>query len=656
MQREKFTRTLSTEQKEMKPADPPETPDVDLIEMKGNHIRNIPLFLSEFGWILLVGLFIASGFIFPKYHPAQTFFSKNATRPWNSEENITMFSHLTDIHVSKVETEKIINSLLVFQVMRQYNLDFHLITGDIVDNYGKKEFPKIGKQTKGDWKMFRDIIEEELDNQPIIDVAGNHDMFAIKSPISKENLYLKYSYTFNRTNTFTEEEFYCKKIVRSNITFVLINNYQFPTLHPPYAYWAHPTRKILDRIEEVIESAGPCVVAMHYCVDYNWKMTSSKGHTFEEIMQFPNVEYIFSGHLHPKNTLMIHHKEGGLEFVGVSAHQHKGLAIVTIDNGRLVYHPMRLYHIPPKFFMTNPVPLEMISSHQVFNERGTELRVISYAGKNVTLTASGAVNGILRYVRKLPNGADLYSIPIDLPEGIYTVNVSGDECDITRQFVIGNQFRGKKEEYTLLYRGFLFIKISAIPVFICLFIILFPLNIWTFTDVENWILGKSSKSHWLIVIFLSPFVLRKRMLNSPKLLRYFLFGVLFYPLILPNHFFSPINGMHGYSFLCFINIGGKILYDEWALFMTYFFYLVIMIPSTLFVSGISYQNHSCIYSFNQILMYILLFGICVVNFRWVGESVAWPLLCVNPTFVVIPLAIQIMIVLLVYRKKKDTIK
>ena len=191
MQREKFTRTLSTEQKEMKPADPPETPDVDLIEMKGNHIRNIPLFLSEFGWILLVGLFIAFGFIFPKYHPAQTFFSKNATRPWNSEQNITMFSHLTDIHVSKVETEKIINSLLVFQVMRQYNLDFHLITGDIVDNYGKKEFPKIGKQTKGDWKMLRDIIEEELDNQPIIDVAGNHDMFAIKSPISKENLFIK---------------------------------------------------------------------------------------------------------------------------------------------------------------------------------------------------------------------------------------------------------------------------------------------------------------------------------------------------------------------------------------------------------------------------------------------------------------------------------
>lgn len=76
MQGEKFTRTLSTEQKEMKPADPPETPDVDLIEMKGNHIRNIPLFLSEFGWILLVGLFIAFGFIFPKYHPAQTFFLK----------------------------------------------------------------------------------------------------------------------------------------------------------------------------------------------------------------------------------------------------------------------------------------------------------------------------------------------------------------------------------------------------------------------------------------------------------------------------------------------------------------------------------------------------------------------------------------------------
>ena len=45
--------------------------------------------------------------------------------------------------------------------------------------------------------------------------------------------------------------------------------------------------------------------------------------------------------------------------------------------------------------------------------------MISYAGKNVTLTASGAVTGILRYVRKLPNGADLYSIPIDFPKDIF---------------------------------------------------------------------------------------------------------------------------------------------------------------------------------------------------------------------------------------------
>ena len=103
--------------------------------------------------------------------------------------------------------------------------------------------------------------------------------------------------------------------------------------------------------------------------------------------------------------------------------------------------------------------------------------------------------------------------------------------------------------------------------------------------------------------------------------------------------------MYGYSFLCFVNIGGYIMYDEWAVHMTYFYILVIMIPIIIHVTGLEYKNRSLVYLMNKTLMIMLLFGICIVNYRWVGEAVVWPLLFLNPTFVVIPAILQVMLYL-----------
>ena len=613
---------------------------------KSESIRHVPLFLSQYSWFMIILCFIAYAFVCPRKHPAQLFKSKNPPHPWNSKEVPRIFSHVTDIHLSASEPFKIVNTRLLLHTMKTYHPDFHLISGDLVDNYGEKNWPKIGRQIREDWDLFKEIVDEELEGEDILDVAGNHDMWAVMSPLSETNFYLDYSHTFNRSNTLTEEDFYCRKVVKDNITFVLINNYKFPTIHPPYIYWAHPSRKMLDIYEKVISSAGNCTVVMHYPTDHNWWITSSKGHTFEEIMQSTNIEHIFSGHFHPSKMITIHHKQGGVEYVGIGAYQYKGFAMVTIDNERLVYHPISLYDtVLPKFFMTNPVPLELLSSHQIFNEESTELRVISYAGKNVTLTASGAVNGTLKFVMKMPNGADLYSIPLRLSKGKYQVTVTGDGCNITRSFMIGDEYKGKDEPMVLLQRGFFIAKSSSIPVYICLFIITFPFNLLPLVSIDDWLTGKSNQSQWVKLIFLSPFILRKRFLMAKSPLRYTIFFFLLYPLALPNHFFKPIHGMYGYSFLCFIYIGGYIMYDEWAVHMTYFYILVIMIPIIIHVTGLEYKNRSLVYLMNKTLMIMLLFGICIVNYRWVGEAVVWPLLFLNPTFVVIPAILQVMLYL-----------
>ena len=263
------------------------------------------------------------------------------------------------------------------------------------------------------------------------------------------------------------------------------------------------------------------------------------------------------------------------------------------------------------------------------------------------------MNGKLKYSMTLKNGADIYSIPLNLPYGEYTVTVTGDGCNITRTFTIGDEYKGKKESMILLQRGFFFSKLSILPIYFSIFIMLFPLNIFTFPEVENWIQGKTDSSHWIFAFFCGPVVLRKRILELPKQIRYMFFGLLLYRLVFPHHFFKPIHGMNGYSFLCFINIGGYIFYDEWAVHMTYFYISVVLLSHVIFISGSKFKNKTWVYRINQLLMYSLLFGICIVNYKWVGEAVIWPLLFVNPTFIIIPI---VMIYLYIIKPKKQIIR
>ena len=45
--------------------------------------------------------------------------------------------------------------------------------------------------------------------------------------------------------------------------------------------------------------------------------------------------------------------------------------------------------------------------------------------------------------KKLENGADLYTYPINLGYGNYSITVTGDGCNIKRDFVIGNEYAGQ---------------------------------------------------------------------------------------------------------------------------------------------------------------------------------------------------------------------
>ena len=259
---------------------------------------------------------------------------------------------------------------------------------------------------------------------------------------------------------------------------------------------------------------------------------------------------------------------------------------------------MPYYGSKPLFFLTYPVPNEQISSHHIFNLNNFEIRVLSYVkDKNIKLKIEGDIKGELNYDKSLMNGAFLYSYPVFLSDGSYKIHIydeNGYSCDIYTEFTIGKTYKGKKEKYIQFPRFLLIARFMIIPFWIFLLIIIFPfwpeLNFKIVKDIEKKI--KEDKKYdinngllILYLIFLSPFILRLRFQEERKILKYSIFIAFIYPLVLPIHFMESFDGIISYSFLVFIVNKDKIMYEHWALGMTFLYYGGIILPYTLFSTG-----------------------------------------------------------------------
>ena len=95
------------------------------------------------------------------------------------------------------------------------------------------------------------------------------------------------------------------------MTFLLINEYNYPVYRPPYGLEVHTTIKQLDLLENTLNSLNESdiFVLTHYPVDRAWLLKSSKGNSFEEIISNEKIYAIFSGHEHPSNVKIVHHGE-----------------------------------------------------------------------------------------------------------------------------------------------------------------------------------------------------------------------------------------------------------------------------------------------------------------------------------------------------------
>ena len=624
----------------------------------------IPFLVSELGLFSIILFFIILPFFIPQYHSAKLFRSKKSNNIFNKNYIPKILFHLTDTHTNTNHgiRAKTNGSFIFLNEFIKYKPDLILSTGDIADNFQDgKYFVKVGTLCRKDWEIYNQTIRKLISQYPVVDVAGNHDLYTVDSATSENNLFLDYSFMFNRPNVKNEDDFIIKKVKMMNLTFILFNDYRFPVPRPPYGIDVHTNKHQLDLLENMIDNLDEeeCYILSHYNVDRAWLIKSSKGHTFQEIISNKKIAGIFTGHVHPRTVRIIHHgEEGGLEYCSSSPFNNKRAGLITIDNDNLIYHET---YIPspkerPLFFMTYPVPNEQISSHHIFNLNDFEIRVLSYQiDKNITLKVEGDVNGELKYAMTLSNGAILYSMPINLPNGSYRIHVydeNRETCDISRNFTIGDSYQGVKEAAIHNPRAFLILRFSAIPMVLFLFIIITPynlkINIQNLEDIENYIEGKSKSSlnilkRYLLIIILSPFIIRNRFLKLNKLCRYSIFFISLYPIILPIHIFQKINGKIGYAFNVFIVIGSYIQYEHWAMEITYSFYLFIIIPSVFYVTAINYyKKRKLIYIINLVFNIFFLLLALMINFTILAQSIPFEYLFIGPYFVLL-LAVKIIV-------------
>ena len=513
---------------------------------KNQNLSALKHFLTNYTWYVVV-FFIAIVLIlnFPTQKTAKI---HSKTTIFDSSKDPTYFVHLTDVHVSATnkKSQKRFKSALDF--IKKCNTKTVAITGDLTDNWRIHKIWKEAKQNEKDHELYRSLLNETVTKlTSFVDQSGNHDLFGVFSYDSPNNEFIKTSFFYEKKENLSYENYTVSTYdnPHDDTTFVVINPAVFPSLQPLVDIFVDPTKELLNRVEETLQSVNKSrqIVLMNHYPAYLWFDVRSKyGHTFREMNEIYNINIALSGHTHPIGHMPVHHKEN-LEVVGVDTKNHHKLAIVSYDNGNTVYSPFDIQDTP-KAIITNPVPRDYLSQHDTFNTNDVDVRLLVFSdSKNVSINVfeNNTPIGSLEYARTIREGVHLYHLRHNFPDGKHKLRFSGFYNGKIK-FFVGDVCPSHREYLGNLYNLFF----SATPIFYILlvlfFIILFPVNIescsqklttyvkekldWLYTD--EW-----TCQELIPASLLGFFFVRWRVQSIPLYMRIILFLGLFAPFVLP---------------------------------------------------------------------------------------------------------------------------
>ena len=115
------------------------------------------IFITSFGWFLIIFLITLLGFKYQYYHPPKIYYSLSPKVPWNSDYTPKIFLHMADIHISFFLGFRTNGSTDYYSDFLNYNPDLILSSGDVVDSYERNYWPKVGAQWISDWGIYPNL-------------------------------------------------------------------------------------------------------------------------------------------------------------------------------------------------------------------------------------------------------------------------------------------------------------------------------------------------------------------------------------------------------------------------------------------------------------------------------------------------------------------
>ena len=493
---------------------------------------------------------------------------------FNSSAEPFWFVHVSDTHCNEFNGRYCGNLRRALNASLMYRASVLVHTGDIVDNFGSDTRPKYGHQHEPDWVVynvtmaqFRGVYDKILGN------AGNHDMFGVWSFESPRFGYKMYSGFANPMGTL--EEFQVSKYHVGEYTFIALNPFRFPTVHPCLMYWVTPQRSFLDRLERVVESCGhdeKLIFTSHYPQSFYKATKASSGRTFHEIIGDNRTVAFLSGHIHPMHPHFEHHRDY-LESIAVDIKSHRMFGVATLDNNRFVYHEIDPEQ-PNRVLVTYPVPFNQTTAQSGFNDITAPIRILSFTDQPLNVTISGNVITNVRMIRK---GVYLYEHPIpQMTDGLHHITLGGD-CSGEIEFYTGStipKFRElKNSEYNLSYLTFV-----ATPILFCLLVfVTCPIRCCS-SSYLDWMNDNNTKSHWFLTI--TGLCMRAKLQKLPLRHRLILFLFVLWPVCLPMALMETedhIGFIWAYGYV----INNTFSFAERGLHYVFFYLTGIILPVAL---------------------------------------------------------------------------
>lgn len=633
-------------------------------------LRTLAYYLSQYLWLLYIVIPVVCSIIFPKLK-ARVLVHSSKTQ-FNNSENPIVFAHITDSHINTIRPESIMAYSEMVRLIKAVSPEFIIHTGDMVDNYDSLSMLRYGDQDERSWVIYKDQMRE-LSDIPIIEMAGNHDMFGIKSVLSHKNHIIDYSYGITRQNTRNDEDFIIKSyhLGSAKTNIITINPFKFPTAHPPLHLYVRYSKHLLDRLEhEIQKSHSKSIIAGHFPVGSIHSKKSSSGKRFTDIIgSDDSVLAYLSGHSHPVKPDVFHHGKGGVEILGPASFINSKFGVVTIDNHGIAWSMIDTTN-PQKGVLSYPVPKKQISKNVIFNDRqNTSIRVIMFSNQinhsiHFTLKKSSknVFSGTLNYTRNLPRGQTLYSFPIKdciKEDGSYTITFSGDFNGST-EFLIGETFKTSTAiltEYPKLVESLTI----TFPVFLAiLFIvtIIIPFNCcqWQtkLDSLEVWVeTGEGNDTYWVVPTLFGFLLMRARFQRVPLYIKIFVFLMILYSFCGPLLFFMT-EDLIGFVWPYGYYIDKHNIPADYGIFYAYLYVGAVCFPTIVLCSSFGVRK----WNLKQLADVIVYIAGVVVNIlvllRLVHETVGTRMTFTSIGFFIIPIMhIVLMCVWIFYLRKFD---